>query len=90
MYICAIGIHYVGWGRRSSPAADVVEYCRGSARRPVPSSSTVRTENFHQGADALYTDIWASMGEEDKIPERVKLLTPYKVGVFGGLHHPRP
>ena len=32
-----------------------------------------------KGADALYTDIWASMGEEDKIPERVKLLTPYKV-----------
>ena len=32
-----------------------------------------------KGADALYTDIWASMGEEEKIPERVKLLTPYKV-----------
>ena len=32
-----------------------------------------------KGADALYTDIWASMGEEDKIPERVKQLTPYKV-----------
>ena len=27
----------------------------------------------------LYTDIWASMGEEAEIPERVKLLTPYKV-----------
>ena len=50
-----------------------------SARRPAPSSSTVRTENCIKGADALYTDIWASMGEEDKIPERVKLLTPYKV-----------
>ena len=24
----------------------------------------------------LYTDIWASMGEEAEIPERVKLLTP--------------
>jgi ornithine carbamoyltransferase len=32
-----------------------------------------------QGADVIYTDIWASMGEEDQIPERVKLLTPYKV-----------
>ena len=27
----------------------------------------------------IYTDIWASMGEEAEIPERVKLLTPYKV-----------
>ncbi|MDR0519984.1 MAG: ornithine carbamoyltransferase [Clostridiales Family XIII bacterium] len=31
------------------------------------------------GADAVYTDIWASMGEEAQIPDRVKLLSPYKV-----------
>jgi len=31
------------------------------------------------GADVIYTDIWASMGEEEKIPERVALLTPYRV-----------
>ncbi|MDD6310559.1 MAG: ornithine carbamoyltransferase [Firmicutes bacterium] len=30
-------------------------------------------------ADVIYTDIWASMGEEDQIPERVKLLTPFRV-----------
>ena len=30
-------------------------------------------------ADALYTDIWASMGEEDQIPESVRMLTPYRV-----------
>jgi ornithine carbamoyltransferase len=32
-----------------------------------------------KGADVLYTDIWASMGEEDKLAERVKQLTPYRV-----------
>jgi ornithine carbamoyltransferase len=32
-----------------------------------------------KGADVIYTDIWASMGEEDQIPERVRLLTPFKV-----------
>ena len=32
-----------------------------------------------EGADVIYTDIWASMGEEEQIPERVKLLTPYRV-----------
>ena len=26
-----------------------------------------------------HSDIWASMGEEDKIPERAKLLAPYRV-----------
>ena len=31
------------------------------------------------GADALYTDVWASMGEEDQIPERVRLLTPFQI-----------
>ena len=32
-----------------------------------------------EGADVIYTDIWASMGEEDQIPERVRLLSPFKV-----------
>ena len=32
-----------------------------------------------EGADALYTDVWASMGEEGKKAERVKLLAPYQV-----------
>ena len=31
------------------------------------------------GADVIYTDIWASMGEEDKVAERVRLLTPFRV-----------
>ena len=32
-----------------------------------------------EGADVIYTDIWASMGEEELIPERVRLLSPYKI-----------
>jgi ornithine carbamoyltransferase len=32
-----------------------------------------------QGADALYTDVWISMGEENKRDERVSLLSPYQV-----------
>ena len=32
-----------------------------------------------EGADAIYTDVWASMGEESKKAERVKLLSPYQV-----------
>jgi len=32
-----------------------------------------------KGADALYTDVWTSMGEEDQKKERVRLLSPYQV-----------
>jgi ornithine carbamoyltransferase len=31
------------------------------------------------GADAIYTDVWVSMGEDKKREERVKLLSPYQV-----------
>ncbi|MBI9106555.1 MAG: ornithine carbamoyltransferase [Spirochaetales bacterium] len=32
-----------------------------------------------KGADAVYTDVWVSMGEEDMYEQRIKLLEPYRV-----------
>lgn len=40
---------------------------------------TSRVEEGVRGADVLYTDVWASMGEEAKARERIALLTPYQV-----------
>ncbi len=31
------------------------------------------------GADAVYTDVWASMGQESEAEERKKIFTPYQV-----------
>ena len=31
------------------------------------------------GADAIYTDVWASMGQEDEAAERRKIFVPFQV-----------
>ncbi|MHC9537484.1 ornithine carbamoyltransferase [Dellaglioa sp. BT-FLS60] len=34
-----------------------------------------------KGSDILYTDVWVSMGEEDKFEERIKTLKPYQLNM---------
>jgi ornithine carbamoyltransferase len=51
---------------------------------PLAAASGARIEvtsdtGAVKGADALYTDVWVSMGEEAKKEERVRLLRPYQV-----------
>lgn len=81
MYICAkLGMEYMGWGPEElAPAKEVMDYCQAEAARSGARIRYSSDISEIRGADVLYTDIWASMGEEDKIPERVALLTPYRV-----------
>ncbi|MGM9614156.1 MAG: ornithine carbamoyltransferase [Oscillospiraceae bacterium] len=81
MYICAkLGIDYMGWGPAElAPAQEVMDYCLAEGAKSGAKIEYSSDLSAVRGADVLYTDIWASMGEEDKIPERVALLTPYRV-----------
>jgi len=61
------------------PSEALLERCAGPARA---SGARIRAGSdlaAVEGADAVYTDVWASMGEEDQKAERAALLSPYRV-----------
>ena len=61
------------------PQQDLVDLCREYAGE---SGSTIEISDdlsSVKDADAVYTDVWCSMGEEDKAAERVAILRPYQV-----------
>jgi len=64
------------------PDQAVVALAEGYAKES--GAHILITEDADQavkGADVLYTDVWVSMGEEDKFAERVALLKPYQVNM---------
>ncbi len=52
------------------------EYAEDSGAK-IEVTSDIQTAV--KDADALYTDVWVSMGEEDKFAERINLLKPYQI-----------
>lgn len=62
------------------PEQELVDIVLGLAEE---SGSEIRITDSVQeavsGADVIYTDVWASMGEEDKAAERIAMLKPYQV-----------
>ena len=61
------------------PAEELVELCRGYAAEAGSTVTISEDTDAVAGADVIYTDVWASMGEEAKTAERIALLRPYQV-----------
>ena len=61
------------------PARELVDQCKEYAAESGAHITITDDVSSVQGADAIYTDVWCSMGEEDKAAERIKLLSPYQV-----------
>ena len=75
-----VGVHFTILAPKSLwPQQELVDLCREYAKE---SGSVIEISDdltAVQGADAVYTDVWCSMGEEDKAAERVAILRPYQV-----------
>ena len=83
MYGCAkMGMTFVGYGPQELTKQvdqSVLDKVAAVSAQTGASISLSSDPECLKGADVLYSDIWASMGEEDQIPERVRMLTPYRI-----------
>jgi ornithine carbamoyltransferase len=61
------------------PEEELTELCKEYAKESGASVTITDSIDEVSGADVIYTDVWCSMGEEDKTVERIALLHPYQV-----------
>jgi ornithine carbamoyltransferase len=83
MYGCAkMGMTFVGYGPKElidQVEPEVLQRVEAVSKETGAAISLSSDIADIAGADVLYSDIWASMGEEDQIPARAKLLAPYRI-----------
>lgn len=62
------------------PEEEIVEFAKKyAAESGAKLEVTADIKAAVKNADVLYTDVWVSMGEEDKFEERVNMLKPYQI-----------
>lgn len=80
-----MGMHFViGAPKSLFPDPALVEECRKIAEESESGATIEITDDPKaavKNADVIYTDVWASMGEEEKLAERKAILQPYQVNM---------
>ncbi len=81
MYGCAkMGVHFVAYGPDVLiPDPEVIAKTSEIAKQTGAIIEVSSNPECLVGADVLYTDVWASMGEEAQTPDKVKMLAQFKV-----------
>ena len=77
-----MGMHYVAYGPDELAAQldpQILKKVQEVAAETGACIEISSNPESLKGADVIYADVWASMGEEAEIPARVKLLTPFRV-----------
>lgn len=79
---CKMGMHMVIAAPESLwPESGLVATCTAYAKKSGGSLTITEDLDSVKGADVLYTDVWCSMGEEEKVAERIKMLKPYQINM---------
>ena len=77
--ILGVNIHVVT-PKALQPEATIIAQAQAYAKQS--GAKILVTDDVDQGvlgADVVYTDVWVSMGEEEKFQERIEQLVPYQV-----------
>jgi ornithine carbamoyltransferase len=75
-----LGVHIrVASPRGYELPAAVADSARAVARRGATIEVTNDVGRAVAGADAIYTDVWASMGQEDEADDRARIFAPFQV-----------
>ncbi|MBN1485959.1 MAG: ornithine carbamoyltransferase [Chloroflexia bacterium] len=76
-----LGLHtWVACPAGYEPRSEIVEQARQLAQESGSQVHIVRhPDEAARDADVLYTDVWASMGQEDEAAERNKMFADYQI-----------
>lgn len=75
-----MGVHFTILAPESLwPGEELLSLCQGYAKESGSTVTLTGDTAAVKDADVIYTDVWCSMGEEDKAAERVAVLRPYQV-----------